>query len=226
MNYLALTNALKTKCGVSGSDLTTIVGVTGEPGRLASWINEAYLNIQLVLPTWNWMRNSFSFQTTTGKYSYSATDCGVTDYGFWKIDSLRRYITSVGVRSEIHVTPMHYDSWRDTYLFGNMRLSYSDPLFVAEGPDMSLNFGMIPGDVGYTIVGEYYKTPSVLAADTDTPSMPDRYHMVIVYRAMMMYGMYEAAPEVVQEGTALYNAMLRRLIRDQNSDITVGSALA
>ena len=42
----------------------------------------------------------------------------------------------------------------------------------------------------------------------------------------MMYGMYEAAQEVVIEGTNLYNQMLRRLVRDQLPDAELVGALA
>ena len=226
MNYLALCNSLKSKVGISGADLTAVSGLTGESARLASWINEAYLNIQMAESHWNWMRSPLSFQTVAGQGAYTPAQCGVTDLGDWKMDSFRRYITDTGVRSELFLTPISYDNYRDTYLFGNLRLSYNDPRYIAQAPDRSLNLGMIPGDVGYTVVGEYYHAPVELTLATDTPAMPSQYHMIVVYRAMMMYGMFEAAPEVVQEGTSLYTTMLRRLLRDQMVDVTVGAALA
>ena len=226
MNYLQLSQSLMQKCGISGSGLTTVTGQTGEAGRVTSWINEAYLNIQLAEPTWNWMRNQLSFVTTSGKYAYTPAECGVTDLGGWKMNSFRRYITSTGVRSEAYMTDIKYDAFRDTYLFGNMRLSTGDPRYIAEGPDLTLNLGLIPGDVGYTVVGEYYRAPSAMVLSADLPLMPAQFHMIVVYRAMMMYGMYESAAEVLQEGQQLYSAMLRRLMRDQMDDVSTAPALA
>lgn len=224
--YLQLCNSLIQKCGISGGSLTTVVGQTGESGRVASWIDEAYTNIQLTEPRWWWMRAPVSFTTVASQGSYTPTQCGLTDFGLWKMDSFRRYVTTTGTNSEQFLTPISYDNYRDTYLFGMMRTSYGDPRYISEGPDRSLNLGLIPGDVGYTVVGEYFKAPTSLTADADTPALPSQYHMLIVYRAMMMYGMYEAANETYQEGMALYNSMLRRVMRDQMDDVCVGSALA
>ena len=226
MNYLSLANALVQKCGISGVSLTTLQNQTGEAGRVAAWIDEAYLNVQLAYPNWDWMRATVSFPTVSGQGSYTPTEAGVTDFGWWKQDSFRRYITATGVRSETFLSNIRYDAYRDTYLFGNMRLSNGDPLVVAFGPDLSINLGLIPGDVGYTIVGEYFKQPLHLTLDADTPLIPSQYHQIIVYRAMMMYGMYEAAQEVTIEGTNLYNTMLRRLVRDQLSDVQFAGSLA
>lgn len=224
--YLQLCNSLIQKCGISGGSLTTVVGQTGESGRVASWIDEAYTNIQLTEPRWWWMRAPVSFTTVASQGSYTPTDCGLSDFGLWKMDSFRRYVTTTGTSSEQFLTPISYDNYRDTYLFGMMRTSYGDPRYISEGPDRSLNLGLIPGSVGYTVVGEYFKAPTSLTADADMPALPSQYHMLIVYRAMMMYGMYEAANETYQEGMNLYNSMLRRVMRDQMDDVCVGAALA
>ena len=226
MNFLALCNSLIQKCGIAGGGITSVTSQTGEAGRVVSWINEAYLNVQLAETQWHWMRSNVSFTTTDSQSSYTPAQCGVTDFGGWKMDSFRRYITDTGVRSEAYLTALKYNDYRDTYLFGNMRLTTGDPRYISEAPDLSLNLGLIPGSVGYTVVGEYFKVPSSLVAESDSPLMPSQYHMIVVYRAMMMYGMYESASEVIQEGTSLYNAMLRRLMRDQMDDFCVSAALA
>lgn len=226
MNYLQLAQRLQQKAGISGSAMTTAQSQTGEAGRITAWIDEAYVDIQEVSASWMWMRSTVSFSTVQGQYSYTPAQCGVTDFANWKTDSFRRYTTSVGVRSEFFLGSMPYDKYRDTYIFGNMRLTQGIPVGIAVGPDMSLNLGLIPDTSDYTIVGEYFKEPSHLSADADIPNFPQRYHLLIVYRAMMMYGMYESATEVYQEGKSLYDAMLRRMTRDQLDDVTAGAALA
>lgn len=223
---LQLCNALIKKVGISGGPLTTVVGQAGELGRVVNWIDDAFLNIQLVEQRWNWMRATLSFVTTAAQSTYTATQAGLTDFANWKIDSFRCYITSVGANSEQFLVPMKYDAWRDVYLFGSMRTSYGLPTMISEGPDLTLNLGLIPDSVGYTVVGEYFKTPTSLVLDADTPALPAQYHQMIVYRAMMMYASYEAAPEVYQEGQTLYSAMLKRLLRDQIEDASYGNALA
>lgn len=226
MNYLALVNSTVQKCGVSGGPLTDVTGLTGEMARIAAWVNEAWTNIQLAKPNWNWMRNTFSFVTTTAQSTYTPAQCGISDYGWWKQDSMRAYVTSVGFGNEMFLDEIEYDAWRDTYLFGTRRLTYARPNSVAIGPDQTLNLGPLPDSTGYTIVGEYFRSPVTLSAKTDTPAMPVQYHMAIVYAAMMLYGRYESAPEVYAEGQDKYNAMMRRMARDLAPDVTVGGALA
>lgn len=224
--FLQLCNSLVQKCGISGGSIATTANQTGEALRVVNWVSEAYVQIQLASPTWNWLRSNVSFSTTANQGAYTPTQAGVTDLSNWKEDSFRCYVTSVGVRSEMYLPKIEFDSFRDTYLYGNMRLSYSRPTIISFGPDYSINLGMAPDSSDYTIVGQYYKAPQILALDADIPSLPTQFHNIIVYRAMMMYGMYEAAQETVIEGTNLYNAMLRRLGRDQLPDVDAGSALA
>lgn len=226
MTYLQLCNKLIEKCGITGGSLASVTGQTGEAARVVGWVNEAYVNIQEVHSTWSFLRRNVSFTTTDGKGSYTPAECGVTDLADWKMDSFRRYITSVGVRSEVFLGEIPYDQYRNTYLYGNLRLTTGDPISISVGPDLSLNLGLIPGSVGYTVVGEYFREPYDLVNASDTPVFPARYHMLVVYRAMMMYGMYEAAQEVYAEGLALYNSMIRRLSRDQLEDVILGAALA
>lgn len=225
--YLQLCNALIKKVGIAGGPLTTVVSQTGEMARVVAWVDDAFLNIQLTEPRWNWMRAAMSFVTVASQSAYTASvAASLTDFANWKMDSFRSYVTSTGASSEQFLNPISYDNWRDTYLFGSMRTTTGNPSDIAEGPDMSLNLGLIPDATGYTVVGEYYKTPTTLSLDADTPALPARYHQMIVYRAMMMYATYESAPEVYQEGLYLYESMLRRLLRDQIDDVTMGGALA
>jgi hypothetical protein len=226
--YLQLVNQLAVKCGVTitGGQLTSLTGLVGEPARLAAWINEAWQNIQLAKPNWNFMRSTFSFTTTTGQPTYTPVQAGISNYGWWKMDSMRCYVTSVGVGNEMFLDEVDYDAWRDTYLFSTRRLTYSRPQSVAIGPDQTLNLGPLPDASGYTILGEYYTGPVSLVNATDVPSMPTQYHLAIVYRAMMMYGAYESAPEAYNEGRDLYNAMFRRMARDLSPDMQLGEALA
>lgn len=226
MTYLQLCNSLIQKCGISGGSISSVANQVGEALRVVNWIAEAYIQIQLASPTWNWMRSDVSFSTVSNQGSYLPSQAGVTDFANWKTDSFRCYVTSTGVRSEMFLEKMDYDTFRDTYLFGNLRLSYSRPTVISFAPNYSINLGMAPDSTDYTIVGEYFKQPTTLVNSTDTPAMPSQFHNIIVYKAMMMYGMYEAAQEVVIEGANLYNQMLRRLVRDQLPDAESAGALA
>lgn len=224
MNFLQLVNRIKQKVGIPGADLTTVQGVTGEFSRLKNWVDEAWVAIQEIHPDWDWMRKNVSFTTTPSQSSYTPVQCGVTDLGKWKIDSFRTYITDVGVPSEVFLGELDWGLYRDTYLYGNMRNVTGRPISIAVGPsDLSLNLGLTPDTIGYTVVGEYFKEPVHLSADSDVPDFQGKYHMLIVYRAMMFYGSFESAPEVYADGLQNYNEMVRRLNNEQLQDVTLGS---
>lgn len=224
MTYLELCNRLRNKVGISGPALTAVTGLTGESQRVVNWIDEAWVNIQEVHTTWDWMLKEVSFTTTASQSRYTPTECNVTDLSEWKKDSFRTYITSVGVASEVFLSDLPWDRYRDTYLYGNMRNTTGRPISISVyPPDKSLNLGLTPDSIGYTVVGEYYKEPVHLVAASDTPDMPNKFHMLIVYRAMMYYGSYESAPEVYSEGQTAYNEMVRRLNNEQIQDVTLGT---
>lgn len=226
MNYLALVNRMRRECGVSGSDLTTIVGVTGESQRCSEWVQQSWVEIQEEYAEWSWMRKNVSFQTVQGQQSYTTTDAAVTDLASWSKDSFRCYLTSAGYPNEMHLTTMDFASFRDFYIFNTFRTSQSRPISISENPaDKSILLGPVPNDI-YTIVGEYFSTPIVLAADADIPSMPTRFHMAIVYRAMQAYALYEAAPEVLTRGQTGYNEMIKRIEADQLQPVMLAGALA
>lgn len=125
---------------------------------------------------------------------------------------------------------MNYMDWttfRNLYIYANMRYTYTRPVVVTIDPDKSLGLGAIP-DQPYVIVGEYYIKPTEFTNPTDAPSslFPDRFHMMIVYRAMMFYGGYESAPEVFQRGEFEFKRLMNRLDIDQLPTMISGAPLA
>ena len=63
MNFLALVNRARSECGVSGVALASLSGLATEDARIKNWVAEAWHDIQLHKPDWNWMRKPVSFTT-------------------------------------------------------------------------------------------------------------------------------------------------------------------
>ena len=85
--------------------------------------------------------------------------------------------------------------------------------------------GPLPDDT-YTVVGEYQQLPSNLVADTDTPGLSTHLHLIIVYKAMMSYALFESAPEVLQRAQVQYQRLLNQLEREQLQEVYLGNPLA
>ena len=225
MNLLQLVNQARIECGVSGPALTTAVGQTGESGRMVAWVVQAWTDIQTSKEDWLFMRESFDFNTTANVWEYSPTDAGLTDFGNWKRDSFRCASDLTLFRDEQLLNYMEWTTFRNLYRYANMRNTTARPVVVSIMPNKDLAFGSTPDGV-YVIDGEYYTQPVTLAADTDTPLLPARFHMAIVYRAMMYYAGFEAAPEVMARGDFEYRRLYSRMEIDQLPTLISGPPLA
>ena len=225
MDFLRLVQRLRRKCRVSGTGPVSVLNQNEEYSRLIDFIRDAWNDIQTTREDWAWMRGSCSFQTVAGKALYTPAEIGLTDFGNWMRYDWRSYTTLAGVNSEIRIQYMDYEVWRDLFQIGALRGAISQPTAVTIAPDKSIGLGPTP-IAGYTITGDYYRVPSDLVADTDTPALPAYFHMAIVYRAMMFFGVSESAAEVYQEGKVEFERLMRRITMNQQPEILGASPLA
>ena len=226
MNLLQLTNQARVECGVSGPALSTVQNLTGESARMTSWVQQAWIDVQTSKEDWLFLRQPFTFNTVTQQWQYNAsTDCGLSNFGNWKRDSFRASTIGSNYGDEQLLNYMEWTTYRNLYRYANMRNTYARPVVVAITPEKDLAFGSTP-DQAYVIDGEYYTQPLSLTADTDSPDIPARFHMIIVYRAMMYYAGYEAAPEVLARGDFEYRRLYSRMEIDQLPTIVSGPPLA
>jgi hypothetical protein len=215
MNYLELVQKFRRKARVSGTGPVTLNATLSEEyARLRDWVDEAWLDIQGTLEDWQWMRSSCSFATVAGQATYTAAQAGVTDLGNWTRDSWRLYPTATGTPGEQFLEYIDYERWRDGYQFSTLRTTETQPLVMTITPAKAIGLGPTPA-AGYTVTGDYFTAPSTMTLDAQIPALPEQFHMLIVYRAMMFFGASEAASEVYQEGQIEFERMMRRLQLNQ-----------
>jgi hypothetical protein len=237
VNYLQLVQALGVEGGIAGS-ISTTSGLTGEAARLLGWINQAWNELQTARPDWKFMRSSVllgagaSFTTVGGTAYYTlgtgpgTVGVAAANFGSWAIDSFRNYATAAGFTNEIPMEPIGFEDWRDAYMLGANRNVQTRPVVVAIGPSMEVCLGPPPNAL-YTVTGDYFIAPTAMAADGDTPTgLPARYHMLIVYKALLKYGGYEAAPEVLARARSEYATLYDELEALYAPRIGIGGAFA
>lgn len=227
------------ECGVSGT-MTTTIGQTGELLRIVQWVDQAWEELQTEHDDWNWMRSSqllgggqgMSFVTVAGTAAYPlGTGAGTTgvllaNFTKWDRETLRSYTTLVGTSDEMTLEEVSYDTWRDGYMLGALRTVQTRPYVFAVAPDETICLGPPPNSL-YTVTGDYFRAPTVMALDADTPTgLPASHHLAIVYKMMMAYAGYEAASEVFQRGDAGYGYHKRQLQILKLPRVTTGGALA
>ena len=226
MNFLEICQRAERECGVA-SQLTTVLNQSGEHKRFTDWAQDAWNEIQIAHQDWEWLRQSASFNTIDGQATYTPTQCGITagTFGKWARDTFRNYITAGGVNTETTMSYMGYEDWRQLYELGANRDSRNRPVQMTITPSKSIALAPYPSS-GYTVTGDYYTAPVILALDADTPLMPTQFHMAIVWKICMSYGAYEAASEVYQRGEMEFKKIMRRLERDRMPEIVLGCPLA
>jgi hypothetical protein len=225
MNLLQLTNQTRVECGVSGPTLSSVQNLTGESARILAWVQQAWIDVQTSKEDWLFLRETFEFNTVASQWEYTAANAGLTDFGNWKRDSFRASSVNNLYRDEQLLNYMDWTTYRNLYRYANMRNTLARPVVVSITPNKDLAFGSTPDQI-YTINGEYYTQPVSLSADTDIPGIPARFHMIIVYRAMMYYAGYESAAEVLARGDFEYRRLYSRMEIDQLPTIVSGPPLA
>ena len=214
MNFLQLVQEFRRQARISGTGPSSVVSQTGNMQLAVNWILQAYEDIQNLHTDWMFLENDFSFNTIASTQNYTSTSISLSEFGEWKTNSFRYYLASTGSSGEQWLPHLRYEKFRDWYLFGPARTQTGQPHRFTVVPDLSLSIFPLP-DAIYTVVGRYYKKPQTMTANADIPIIPVKYHMIIVYRAMMHYGGWDVANEIFSRGQNEYMTLLNKLERTQ-----------
>lgn len=210
MNYLALCQRTRHKCGIQGDGPTAVTRQSGILKYVVDAVAAAWREIQTESDAWNFMWARFEFATTDGSRDYSLADM--------QIDRLAEQSITC-----YDITETESEEWRLTYKpyfafsqqFDLGTVETGKPQYVTVTPDGSIRVYPTPDSADYRVQGDYYSQVVELAANTDVPVLPSKFHDAIVYKAMMDVGAYIGAAEVVQMGEVQYKAMLRKMYRDE-----------
>lgn len=224
MSFLDMVKRLRQESGTSGAAPVSTVNQVGDIKSLVDWISSAWMDIQNERQDWFFMRQPVQFTTTANKGSYTAAEAGLTTFASYKLDSFRAYSVVAGFASELDLTYRPYDQFRNTHLFGAMRNLRQRPYDFSVDPSKNFLLGPVPDDA-YVVNGEGYAMPTEFSQDSDRPTLPAQYHMMIVWRALMYYGQKEAAPEAYTHGQNEYQRLMNKLMTDQLPQVLVGGAL-
>jgi len=219
MTFLQLCQAVRREAGISGSGPTTVVSQVGEMGKIVEWVLMAYRDIQIINPTWNFLRNDFSFSTIAATSNYLPTAVSLDELSQWDIDGVRSYLTSTGVAGERRLDPVSWERLREVRLFGT--ITSGPPVEFAIRPNKAIVLWPTP-DAVYTITGEYWRRPQTMTSNTDEPLIKDAYQMGIVWLAVKFYAADQGAAELYSTASINFAKILNRLEGDQLPSVTFG----
>lgn len=203
MNFLQICQKVKSLSGLSGTGPTATATATGIDAKIVSYVQDAWVAIQQ-LTDWKFLHATAPTNTlVVGSPRYTLTTAlGMTSLA--RLDPCSLYLSYAGTR----------------YRLDEASAAELEDLYVLDTPDnacptaVAVNTAtgeMIfncPPDVAYSFAFRYYQTPELLQADADIPSVDEAHHKLIVWRALMDYGRYDGAPEVLQWATQEYDKAL------------------
>jgi hypothetical protein len=210
---LQLATTLYTEAGAAGTAPSSVAGATGEWARLVNWIIQSDMDIQNLYVNWKFLRGTVTFDTEANQNpnTYSLSTLNAANLAEWDFDAFQCYYNGSGVvPSPIRGVEYEMVKWEP---IDPLNIGAPDRIVVM--PDNSLRIDPI-SDQAYQLYGEYYNNPTqMLQSDTAQPIMPARFQRIIVGRALVYYGNYENAPEIIQQGTQIYTDYLARLENSQ-----------
>lgn len=216
--FLELAQAVKRESGLTGGGPAAFASATGDNLRIFHWVAWAWRDIDLMHESWLWRRGSATATTTTT--TLAATDAApgfaLTDFASW-ITPTRdykptSYRVSDGVANEQPLYWLPYDEYRQRFIVGTHDAGSLQYWTIAPNGDMLV--GPTP-DASHFVRADYIKDHVALAADADTPTMPARFHPLIVWYALREYGGYDAASEVWQRADRNYKSGFSALSQAQ-----------
>lgn len=218
MNYLALVQRLKREAARSGGPPAGIGVLAGDDINLGNWIADAWREIQRRRMDWGWMRKTVAGPLVIGQIAYPATalDALATDLASWQ-DSTDDYTVrayEAGAPGKpIHLDWLPYERFQALYL-AEARPNGA-PQYWSVAPNKDLLIGPAPHLATFTVKADYRAKPTELALDADTPAMPEQFHMLLVWRALLEVASFDAAPEVESRARRNMRVVWADLLDDQ-----------
>lgn len=218
MTYLELVRRLASEVGTSNF-IQTLQGAEGEVLRLANWINESWMELQMVRPNWRWRISEFEVVVPGGQPTVDTS--GYSD--FYRVVETSVYGRTPNTSVWTPLPYVGYSEWQD--LVRARSPVPGVPNMFTERPDLVVELSPIPAD-DFHVRGLYVRRPQPLVNDFDVPYMPEEFHPAIVYKAMTLYAGYEAAPEIYQSGVQGFNRMYRLMVNADVGPVELPGALA
>lgn len=218
MNYLQLAQRLHRETGRSTAAPTGAASATVAQQRLFDWIADAWRELQLEgrWRDWKWMRDPLVTTLTANQQRYSGAELGSANFSRWRPEGGDYYVRcSPAVADSIAWWPVHFHSLDEfKALRWDVIQNFSTPVGWTVDNDQTLLIWPIPAQ-NYGIRIDAIKAPTVLAADDDVPGMPEEYHLLLVWKALIDGAIQDAAPEVVQRAQMHHDVLKRQLLLDQ-----------
>lgn len=206
MTYKELCNAVLRE--LNEVELTNVTSTRGIQSAVTDFINKAQRDIINSEVEWPFTIQNDSDTTVDGQRLYAfESDAKTLKWSTFTVQETASL-------PEKRLSYISYDEYLDLYHESDTNPDGSAeglPEYVYHTPDNKYGLSPTPDKSTYTIRYAYYATNTDMAANTDTPVIPDRFHDVIINRAKYYAYLLRSDPQAAQFADRDYVAGLRRM---------------
>lgn len=211
MTFLDLCEFVANEMGVTAP--TAVTSQTGDALRIVNAVKRAWLDMQTEMRRTKLMWKRVEFDTVSGTKQYDAG----SDVRKWDRNSFSIYLKSAGETQERKLVPITYEHYK---LNDVGVLTDAQPINIVIMPDDTLL--LVPGpDAIYTIQGNYWKAPVVLAANGDTPDIKSEHHYTIADAALVTQNLFDEAFDSMSVIQQRFKKGMGRIKNDYLPDMQV-----
>lgn len=137
-------------------------------------------------------------------------------FGRWQVQTeqytVRCYLTATP-ESPWPLAWLEYEEFQRRFIAGSE--ADGQPRYWSVSPTKQLLIAPAPDSADYSLSADYWAKPTELRLDDDEPGMPEQFHMLIVWRALLEVASFDAAPEVETRAMRNLKTIWTDLIEDQ-----------
>ena len=206
MTYLELINAVLRE--INEVEITTVSTTRGIQTSVKDFINKAQRDIINSEVEWPFTVVSQSFTTTASTAEYNReSDAKTIDFDSFTVQES-------ATTAEKALQYLSFEEYLERYNETDTNPNGDAealPRFVYSTPDNKIGLSPVPDVSTYTVRYYYYQTTSDMSANTDTPTIPERFHGVIVNRARYYAHMLRSDVQFSQLALRDYESGLARM---------------
>jgi hypothetical protein len=211
MNFLQLCQKANTLSGLQGV-VSNAATATGYQATLVEFVAQAWIDIQDLRKDWPFMRDSVSFTTTASQSEYTLLQI----FGVDVSQTIARWVPNMilYIDSNSYSTALLQYTY-DQYVYQDIAQQDTGlPNRYAEDP-VDKHLYINPPDSTYNITAHFYTLPVRLSGNTDTPTLPLSYHMLIAYQGAAHMAAYMGNSNLFQINQQKATAMIGMLMRSE-----------
>lgn len=195
--------------GVSNVTLGTTLNQYGEAANFVNWVDDAWEEVQELF-NWPSLWERAILAVPSGA---SSVDGGLP---VW------RYDTTEGV-TRIGDAPLVFLPYSDfKVMYRTVQPGVPSAWTIQPNRTLALN-AVVESETPVTV--ERFNLPGRFTQDDSVPALPAGHHMMIVWRALMMYGGFDEAGAAYQRGASEYRKAKKRAF-SEFGPMTAGEPLA